>query len=200
MQVLKDEIRNNILEAAKRLFYEKGYNNASLRDIANKSGITVGNVYRYFANKESVLEGVVYPVYSKIMDYIELSESYIKAGESKTFEDFRNEINDYILRITKEYRLEMLILFKGTQGTKFEKTRSELVSLIENRIYEGLFKRVKMDLNEAAYLSKVVARSFLDSLIMVIEETENSEKLKKMIYRLNDFYFNHLSIRFETEI
>lgn len=200
MQVLKDEIRNNILEAAKRLFYEKGYNNASLRDIANKSGITVGNVYRYFANKESVLEGVVYPVYSKIMDYIELSESYIKAGESKTFEDFRNEINDYILRITKEYRLEMLILFKGTQGTKFEKTRSELVSLIENRIYEGLFKRVKMDLNEAAYLSKVVARSFLDSLIMVIEETEDSEKLKKMIYRLNDFYFNHLSIRFETEI
>jgi len=200
VQVLKDEIRNNILEAAKRIFYEKGYNNASLRDIANKSGITVGNVYRYFANKESVLEGVVYPVYSKIMDYIELSESYIKAGESKTFEDFRNEINDYILRITKEYRLEMLILFKGTQGTKFEKTRSELVSLIENRIYEGLFKRVKMDLNEAAYLSKVVARSFLDSLIMVIEETENSEKLKKMIYRLNDFYFNHLSIRFETEI
>jgi len=200
VQVLKDEIRNNILEAAKRLFYEKGYNNASLRDIANKSGITVGNVYRYFANKESVLEGVVYPVYSKIMDYIELSESYIKAGESKTFEDFRNEINDYILRITKEYRLEMLILFKGTQGTKFEKTRSELVSLIENRIYEGLFKRVKMDLNEAAYLSKVVARSFLDSLIMVIEETEDSEKLKKMIYRLNDFYFNHLSIRFETEI
>jgi len=200
VQVLKDEIRNNILEAAKRLFYEKGYNNASLRDIANKSGITVGNVYRYFANKESVLEGVVYPVYSKIMDYIELSESYIKAGESKTFEDFMNEINDYILRITKEYRLEMLILFKGTQGTKFEKTRSELVSLIENRIYEGLFKRVKMDLNEAAYLSKVVARSFLDSLIMVIEETENSEKLKKMIYRLNDFYFNHLSIRFETEI
>jgi len=200
VQVLKDEIRNNILEAAKRLFYEKGYNNASLRDIANKSGITVGNVYRYFANKECVLEGVVYPVYSKIMDYIELSESYIKAGESKTFEDFRNEINDYILRITKEYRLEMLILFKGTQGTKFEKTRSELVSLIENRIYEGLFKRVKMDLNEAAYLSKVVARSFLDSLIMVIEETEDSEKLKKMIYRLNDFYFNHLSIRFETEI
>jgi len=200
VQVLKDEIRNNILEAAKRLFYEKGYNNASLRDIANKSGITVGNVYRYFANKECVLEGVVYPVYSKIMDYIELSESYIKAGESKTFEDFRNEINDYILRITKEYRLEMLILFKGAQGTKFEKTRSELVSLIENRIYEGLFKRVKMDLNEAAYLSKVVARSFLDSLIMVIEETEDSEKLKKMIYRLNDFYFNHLSIRFETEI
>jgi len=200
VQVLKDEVRNSILEAAKRLFYEKGYNNASIRDIANNSGITVGNVYRYFSNKESILEGIVYPVYKKIMDYIALSESYIKAGENKTFEDFRNEINQYMLQITKEFRLELLILFKGTQGTKFERIRRELISLIENRIYEGLFKRLKMELNEAAFFSKIVARSFLDSLIMVIAETENTEKLGKMIYRLNDFYFNHLNSRFESEI
>jgi AcrR family transcriptional regulator len=200
VQVLKDEVRKNILEAAKKLFYEKGYSSASIRDIANNSGITVGNVYRYFENKEKVLEGVVYPVYKKIMDYIELSESYIKAGENKTFEDFRNEINNYIIQISEDFRLELLILFKGTQGTKFEKTRRELVSLIENRIYEGLFKRMKMDDVEAAFFSRIVARSFLDSLIMVISETGEPEKLKKMIYRLNDFYFKHLSDRFETEV
>ncbi|NLM10805.1 MAG: TetR/AcrR family transcriptional regulator [Clostridiaceae bacterium] len=199
MQVLKDEVRNNILTAAKKLFYQKGYNNASIRDIAKNSGITVGNVYRYFENKESVLEGVVSPVYEKIMDYIALSESYIKAGENKSFEDFRNEINSYILQITKEFRLELLILFKGTQGTRFEKTRSELISLIENRIYEGLFKRLSMEDDEAAFFSKIVARSFLESLIMVIAETEDNRKLKKMIYRLNDFYFNHLNSRFDPE-
>lgn len=199
MQVLKDEVRNSILAAAKTLFYQKGYNNASIRDIARNSGITVGNVYRYFPNKESVLEGIVSPVYEKIMDYIAISERYIKAGENKTFEDFRNEINHYMLQITKEFRLELLILFKGTQGTKFEKTRGELISLIENRIYEGLFKRQKMEEKEAAFFSKIVARSFLDSLIMVIAETEDNEKLKKLIYRLNDFYFNHLSSRFDSE-
>ena len=177
----------------------EGYNNASIRDIAKNSGITVGNVYRYFENKESVLEGVVSPVYEKIMDYIALSESYIKAGENKSFEDFRNEINSYILQITKEFRLELLILFKGTQGTRFEKTRSELISLIENRIYEGLFKRLSMEDDEAAFFSKIVARSFLESLIMVIAETEDNRKLKKMIYRLNDFYFNHLNSRFDPE-
>ena len=133
------------------------------------------------------------------MDYIALSESYIKAGENKSFEDFRNEINSYILQITKEFRLELLILFKGTQGTRFEKTRSELISLIENRIYEGLFKRLSMEDDEAAFFSKIVARSFLESLIMVIAETEDNRKLKKMIYRLNDFYFNHLNSRFDPE-
>lgn len=199
MQVLKDEVRNNILNAAKTLFYQKGYNNASIRDIAKNSGITVGNVYRYFENKESVLEGVVSPVYEKIMDYITLSESYIKAGDNKTFEDFRNEINHYILQISKEFRLELLILFRGTQGTKFEKTRCELISLIENRIYEGLFKRLTMEDSEAVFFSTIVARSFLDSLIMVIAETEDNNKLKKMIYLLNDFYFNHINSRFDPE-
>lgn len=199
MQVLKDEVRNSILTAAKMLFYQKGYNNASIRDIAKNSGITVGNVYRYFPNKESVLEGIVSPVYEKIMDYINLSESYIKAGENKTFEDFRNEINRYMLQIAKEFRLELLILFKGTQGTKFEKTRSELITLIENRIYEGLFKRQSMEENQARFFAKIVARSFLDSLIMVIAETEDNEKLKKLIYRLNDFYFNHINTRFNPD-
>lgn len=124
MQVLKDEVRANILSAAKKLFYEKGYNNASIRGIAKNSGITVGNVYRYFENKESVLEGVVSPVYEKIMDYIALSESYIKAGESKTFEDFRNEINHYMLQITKEFRLELLILLRAPRvhGLKTSET------------------------------------------------------------------------------
>lgn len=199
MQVLKEEVRNNILTSAKTLFYQKGYNNASIRDIAKKSGITVGNVYRYFQNKESVLDGIVYPVYAKIMEFIALSESYIKAGENKTFEDFRNEVNHYILQITKEFRLELLILFKGTQGTKFEKTRGELISLIENRIYEGLFKRVSMEDGEAVFFSKIVARSFLDSLIMVITKIDDNNKLKKMIYLLNDFYFNHINSRFEPE-
>ena len=199
MQVLKDEIRKSILAAAKTLFYQRGYNNASIRDIAKNSGITVGNVYRYFPNKESVLEGIVSPVYEKIMDYINLSESYVKADENKTFEDFRNEINSYMLQIAKKFRLELLILFKGTQGTRFEKTRCELISLIENRIYEGLFRRQKMNESEAVFFSQIVARSFLDSLIMVIAETEDNEKLKKMIYRLNDFYFNHINSRFETE-
>lgn len=66
-------------------------------------------------------------------------------------------------------------------------------------MYEGLFKRVNMEDNEAVFFSKTVARSFLDSLIMVIAETDDNSKLKKMIYRLNDFYFNHLNSRFEPE-
>ena len=44
MQILKDNIRNKILAAASTEFNDKGFENASMRKIAAKAGITPGNV------------------------------------------------------------------------------------------------------------------------------------------------------------
>ena len=40
-QVLKEEVRNRILEAAEKIFYEKDYRSAKLIDIAKEANITV---------------------------------------------------------------------------------------------------------------------------------------------------------------
>lgn len=191
MQVLKEEVRSNILAAAKELFYDKGYNNASIRDIARKAGITEGNVYRYFTSKENILEGIVQPAFEQIMEFITFSEQMIEEGGIYSFQKFRDIINQSILRITKEFRLELLILFKGTTGTRFEKTREELVALIEKRICEGMLKKVCLEAQETVFLSKIIAHAFLDSLIMVISDVEGNDKLEKMIRWLNDYFFNH---------
>ncbi|SFY13329.1 TetR/AcrR family transcriptional regulator, partial [Ruminococcus sp. XPD3002] len=47
MQVKKDDIRNKILETAQRLFIKRGYENTSLKQIAEKSNISKSNIYRY---------------------------------------------------------------------------------------------------------------------------------------------------------
>ena len=53
-QVLKDSLRKAILDAAKEEFLEYGFKDASMRRIAAKANMTVGNLYRYFKNKESI--------------------------------------------------------------------------------------------------------------------------------------------------
>src|SRR5690606_33331570 len=50
----KDEIRIEILQAARKVFIEKGYEAASMKDIVTSSGRSFGGVYLYFANKEDV--------------------------------------------------------------------------------------------------------------------------------------------------
>lgn len=46
--------RDKILDAALRLFVEKGYHNTSIPSICKLSGCPVGSVYHYFENKEQI--------------------------------------------------------------------------------------------------------------------------------------------------
>lgn len=50
----KAERREAILEAAKRLFAEKSYEEVSLNSIARESGMSKPNVYRYFSSREEI--------------------------------------------------------------------------------------------------------------------------------------------------
>lgn len=48
MQVLKEDIRGRILTIARQQFEKKGYSKTSMREIAELSGVGVGNIYNYF--------------------------------------------------------------------------------------------------------------------------------------------------------
>ncbi len=50
--------RAQILDAAERLFFEKGYDRTSVQDILDALGMSKGGFYHYFDSKESVLRSV----------------------------------------------------------------------------------------------------------------------------------------------
>ncbi len=45
---------NEIINAAKKVFIEKGYNQATMEDIINETDLSKGGVYHYFKNKEDI--------------------------------------------------------------------------------------------------------------------------------------------------
>ncbi len=49
-----EETRARIVEVAYRLFLERGYSAASMRDISQGAGVTVGAIYNHFATKEAI--------------------------------------------------------------------------------------------------------------------------------------------------
>jgi AcrR family transcriptional regulator len=53
-----EERRKDILDAALRLFRERGFNETTVSDIAAEAGMATGTVYLYFPSKEDVLEGL----------------------------------------------------------------------------------------------------------------------------------------------
>ena len=61
-QVLKDEIRENILKAALQEFFDKGYQSAAMRNIATQAKIPTGLIYSYYKNKDALFDAVLRPV------------------------------------------------------------------------------------------------------------------------------------------
>jgi AcrR family transcriptional regulator len=53
-----DDVRSHLLNAALRVFAHRGYDGASVRDIAAEAGLTPGLLYHYFPSKQAVLEAL----------------------------------------------------------------------------------------------------------------------------------------------
>lgn len=54
-----DEQRRRILEAATRLFAERGYETTGMRELAASIGMTPPAIYHYFESKEALMEALI---------------------------------------------------------------------------------------------------------------------------------------------
>jgi AcrR family transcriptional regulator len=55
----KEEAKSRILDAANKVFAEKGYHEATMDDIAKRLGVSKGAIYLYFSSKEDLFEAMV---------------------------------------------------------------------------------------------------------------------------------------------
>ena len=69
MRIVKEaeERREEILDAAERLFAAKGFDNTSTGDILDAVGIARGTLYYHFKSKEEILDGVIQRITGRLM-------------------------------------------------------------------------------------------------------------------------------------
>jgi len=59
--------RNEIIQAALELIAEKGFHGAPMAMIAEKSGVAVGTIYRYFENKDVLINALYHELEEMLM-------------------------------------------------------------------------------------------------------------------------------------
>jgi AcrR family transcriptional regulator len=62
-----EEKKGRIEEAARQLFIKQGFHATSMRDIAGRTGASLGNLYNYYRTKEEILESIIRK-YQKVID------------------------------------------------------------------------------------------------------------------------------------
>ena len=101
-----------ILENAKKEFLEFGFEKASMRSIAKKSGVTAGALYKHFVSKEEMFNALVEPAYKKLLSLFDKFTDSVMAD----IEESPNENFD-----------EFQLIFNHSAGTRFENIREEIV-------------------------------------------------------------------------
>ena len=65
--------QQEIVEAAARVFHEKGYESTSIQDIADAVGILKGSLYYYITSKEDLLFEIIQGVHEEALKNLELT-------------------------------------------------------------------------------------------------------------------------------
>ncbi|HKH77464.1 MAG TPA: helix-turn-helix domain-containing protein [Rubrobacteraceae bacterium] len=82
--------REQILEAATRVFAEKGFRRATTREVAREAGVSEGTIYNYFEDKDALLVA--------ILDGLNETERRAEDFEEGMATDFRGFLQEYLRR------------------------------------------------------------------------------------------------------
>ena len=117
-----EKSRQHILDAALKLFSHKGYGATSVRDIAEEAGLSKGNVYHHFPDKETIFRGLL-DRYFQAMSQPEFP--FNRALADGAFPDNLEAIGHAIREIVRDYREYVALIyvdvveFDGTHVRKF---------------------------------------------------------------------------------
>lgn len=172
MQILKEDVRDNIIESARTEFLEKGFSKASMRIIAQKSGITVGNIYRYFEGKEALFNEMIQSAYEKIIELIRFDVNLELVEESDEYYMLlRDTMISQILDIFDSYAKELMIIQKKSSGTKYEDAFDKIVDAIHEQLQKYMLvsiRRKGVEVDEELF-PVLVSSSFLAGVTQILE-------------------------------
>ncbi len=155
VQTLKKEVKITIDNAALHCFAENGYMKTTMKMVADRAKYSVGNLYKYYRNKEDLFYSLVTADFSN--EFKVRIQSGIKYSVGKNTEcllkdegflKVRNKMIDYVF----ENRLKAIILLSDCEGTIFSKFSYDLAGEFVtgmNIIVDSIIERYQLTINKS---------------------------------------------------
>jgi len=141
-----------MLETARRLFWEKGYNATSMRDIAISYGCRPANIYNFFSDKEEILFEVLREEMEQIIDPIKHLE---EDDGGSPLEQLKFIIESH-LKVTLSYRRSAKMLFDVALDSLSPGKRKKIIDLRDT--YDRIIRKVIRRGIDTGYLPEVDVR------------------------------------------
>jgi transcriptional regulator, TetR family len=193
MQTLKDDIRQRIIATARAEFIAHGVRCTSIRTMARKSGVAVGNLYNYFKSKDELFCEVLRPLTKALNKHI-LSHNDEKFLSIDVFNMRQHQI-DYIfamLAIIKDFRPELRLLLFNSEGTSLQGYKDKMVDrqMKVGMEYLRLMKEryPHLNANISPFLVHIICSTWITAFCEIVEHEDYSdEDIKVAMEQYMDF-------------
>ncbi|HMK45432.1 MAG TPA: TetR/AcrR family transcriptional regulator [Methanocella sp.] len=156
--------RNELMDAAERLFLEKGYDHTSASDIIRAVGVAQGTFYYYFKSKDEILDAVIDRYF----------ESYAKFIE-QIADDRRMDALQKLLYIVET-------LFSEKRG----KSRPAGHRDLERKVSQHERYQQHIDEKITPIIMRIVKQGILEGIFDVEYPTETTELIVLIVEHLHD--------------
>ena len=185
------ETKIKLLASAREEFLEKGYMNASLRNICKNAGVTTGALYFFFQDKAdlyaSLVKDTVDTIYAVMNGHFMGESEQAEAGALNHLDevDGSKDVEDTqrIIHLMYEHRDEVLMLLTKSQGSPYDGVLDRFIETAEKhyvnmaRQMEKVNPEIKIDDRLIHWLS----HQQIEVFVYMITHIENEQQAMKFM-------------------
>lgn len=186
--------RGQILDAAERLFFERGYDRTSIQDILDDLGISKGGFYHYFDAKETVLREICERRWTRQFDRLRAELYDPRRSPVDRLNAVLRQANLFEAEETPFAALMLKICYRNRDAAIREHRRRVLAERLTPWLRDVLSDGVEREVlhtrrpAEAARLLMLLACDVNDEVCdMLAEDMENPDRMLRIVELLNAY-------------
>lgn len=183
-----------VKRAIREEFLEKGYDDASIRSIGARAGMTSAGLYRHYPDKEAMYSAMVEPLIESIKAWTKRHTEKkfdMVDGGAKNEDLFGENFIDLIKEVILPRRDEFKLLMTRSSGTKYENFINDYVEENQKKFMEAirhLKKRGYKTLDVSEEELHMLLSAYLTACFEPIIHDYDDNKIIKYLNTVQQFF------------
>jgi len=204
-QVLKPEVRTRILDAALELFARDGFASTTMARIAAAASVSTGNVYRYYATKESLFAEVVPAAF--VSGFTQVVRGRAKAARgladvgAVARSDAHRAVTEALVELVSAHRLRVVVLLGRAAGTPYAGFADDLVAeLVRLALAHARSLRPGFSATpDLRFQLRLVYDNLVRSLVAALAHHHDRDRIAAALDRYSRYHLAGLAALLESE-
>jgi AcrR family transcriptional regulator len=167
--------RSQIVNTAKQMFIEKGFQSTHIGQVCEKLNIARGTVYQYFQNKKEILFAILDVVLEKVEDIFDKDDfnDFFSSNPSQNLIlEFTNKRLSSCISVMLGEPIVIKLIFKDIVGVDDEVNErvGKAISFIEKLVAQEIDELMKKGIYKAGLDSKITASMIVGGVLLVVYE------------------------------